>query len=145
MANNANGHPTRLDFLIDGVKQDTLVWDGTSQWVGSTYYVFPSGGAGQGWVVSHNLGTSVNPPTLADSTSAYAYPSTPITGTTSSIRADGKVGYKPIGSGTTSNWYEIVAEGDSSSADSSGNPLSGGVGGAGDPHITPIFGEKYDL
>ena len=148
MATNAYGHPTRLDFLIDGVMQDTLVWDGASQWVGSTYYMIPSPSP-EGWVVAHKPGSPVNPPKLADSTSAYAFPSTPVTGTTSSIRADGKVGYKPIGSGTTSNWYEIVAEGDASSADSSGNPLSGGgqgqAGAEGDPHITPIFGDKYSI
>lgn len=143
MATTQYGHPTRLDFLIDGVMQDTLVWDGTSQWDGSTYFMIPSA-APEGWVV---VNQSVNPPKIADSTSAAGFPQTPVTGTTS-FRADGKVGYKPVGHGTTSNWYEIVAEGDSSEGDSTGTPYPpalGGGGGAGDPHITPIFGKKYDL
>ena len=152
MANTIHGHPARVDFLIDGVAQETLEWsDSTSSWLGAVYQIVPNS-APEGWVVSYRPGlpTTLNPPKVADSTSANAFPSSPVTGTTS-IRSDGKVGYKPVGSGSTSNWYEIVVEGDASVGDSSGNPLSGGGGGgggggaAGDPHITPIFGEKYDL
>ena len=148
MANNQYGQPLRVDFLIGGVYTETLVWDSTaSRWEGETnpsWRMAYGGGQGEGFVISDS---DINPPKFADSTNAVggATSANPIAYADGSLRADGKVGYKPVGSGTTATWYEIVAEGDASAGDGQGFPLGGQAGAQGDPHVTPIFGEKYSI
>ena len=142
MSTNQYNQPTRLDLLIDGVTQATLIWSSaTARWDGGIYRMQYSGAVTEGFVIYNtNNGNK-----LADSTTSVSATDDPRDiGDDGKIRTDGKVGYKVLSGGSTSNWYEIKSEGGSTAGDSSGNPLGSGSGN-GDPHISPLFGEKYDL
>jgi hypothetical protein len=144
MANNEYGQPTRLDFLIDGVKQATLVWsDDDARWDGGSYRMQASGGTSGFQIVNPNI-TQLGGRIAMSTDIAGTFDNPADFGNDGEIRDDGKVGYKPDGNGTTANWYEIKIEGGSSSGDSSGEKYASGEGN-GDPHISPLFGEKYDL
>ena len=147
-ANNSFGQPFTLDLLIQGTKVADLTWNDTHvRWQNSgASWILQAGSSSEGYTILDSSGSVTGSPKPAKSGTTVQHPSSPIAGQNGELRTDGKVGYIPTQTGD-SDTYEIVADGGSTAGNSSGNPLSGASGGqaAGDPHIAPIFGEKYDL
>jgi hypothetical protein len=150
---NSFGQPLALDLLIQGIKVADLTWNNTHvRWQNSgASWILQAGSSSEGYTILDSGGSVTGSPKPAKSGTTVQHPSSPIAGQNGELRTDGKVGYIPTQTGD-SDTYEIVADGGSTAGNSSGNPLSGSGGGsggggqaAGDPHISPLFGEKYDL
>ncbi len=143
---NTYGQPLTLDLLIQGIKVADLTWNASAvRWQNSdASWILQAGASQEGFTLLDSGGSVTGNPKPAKSGGTVGHPSSPIAGQNGELRTDGKIGYIPTQTGD-SDTYEIVADDDATAGDSSGNPLSGSGGAAGDPHISPLFGEKYDL